>query len=193
LWISDLKSQTQDLKRTDTFATRVYPRNEFVQPDRANIARTSITASKSAKTRRPDPMKQAPPDMQGSNISRWLLQKLIWLITLACTTRMLEMLCPTDPKVRRTGSRVRTALYTRASELTSSRLSDYSLVKEPACLRRLVPRGNSTPHRPNFGSHFRYGRRAPIEGRRNTTVRSNHVNGVSWKIPGDRSRPPGLT
>jgi hypothetical protein len=44
------------------------------------------------------------------------------------------MLCPTDPKVRRTGSRVRTALYTRACELTSSRLSDYSLVKEPTCI-----------------------------------------------------------
>src|SRR5690348_6479854 len=49
---------------------------------------------------------------------------------LACTTRMFEILFRRPRERPAIEIVVRTALYTKASEPTSSRLSDYSLVKE---------------------------------------------------------------
>jgi hypothetical protein len=79
--------------------------------------------------------------VQGSNIyllapsgATLKVLKLIKEDHFACTTRMFEILSPSTRRLRdslRAGDLIaRTIVYTTTSALTSSRFSDYSLVKE---------------------------------------------------------------
>jgi len=83
------------LTETDTFTTRVYPRNEFVQTDRIKTIRTAVTAPSSARTSRVS----RTPIRAGSNCKA---QNIFWRlrvrprrfsnwsrkITLRVTTKM---------------------------------------------------------------------------------------------------------
>jgi hypothetical protein len=79
--------------------------------------------------------------MQGSNILDGFSKKMIKEDHyLACTTKMfeIELRRPFDSLSLASGQTtwiVQTTPYTGASEHTSSRLSDYSLVKELRCKR----------------------------------------------------------
>ena len=60
------------LTETDTFTTRVYPRNEFVQTDRIKTIRTAVTAPPPARVDRVSQhdlvFRLRHTELQGSNI-----------------------------------------------------------------------------------------------------------------------------
>jgi len=129
------------LTETDTFTTRVYPRNEFVQTDRIKTIRTAVTAPSSARTSGVSQIPvRAELNCKAQNIfwrlrvrprrySNWSRK-----ITLRVTTKMSWDVWSHRPdawaKDRWNRDLAWTVQYTGTSRPTSSRLSDYSLVKE---------------------------------------------------------------